>query len=106
MNEILPASHNEIVFVENNVLDYEKLIAEIKPGTELHILDAGRDGLKLIAEILSSRSSIDTIHLVTHGSAGELQLGALDLTSQNLSHYFDELAVIKQALNPEADILL
>jgi hypothetical protein len=48
------ALHTEIVFIESNVTDYQTLLNGITPGMEVHVLDASRDGLTQIAQILDA----------------------------------------------------
>ncbi|MCK9635096.1 MAG: DUF4347 domain-containing protein [Methylobacter tundripaludum] len=97
---------NEIVFIENNVADYQQLENGVKPGTEVYVLDAGQDGLAQMAQILAGRSGIDAIHIVSHGSDGAVLFGATFLSSENLQQYSGELAVIGGALTQNGDILL
>ncbi|MGZ5058791.1 MAG: DUF4347 domain-containing protein, partial [Methylobacter sp.] len=96
----------EILFVENNVADYQMLIDGAKPGIEVHVLDSGQDGLAQMAQILEGRSGIDAIHIMSHGSEASVGLGSLTLTAQNLSAHAADFETIGQALNPNADILL
>ncbi|MCK9622770.1 MAG: DUF4347 domain-containing protein, partial [Methylobacter sp.] len=96
----------EILFIENNVADYQTLIDGAKSGTEVHVLDAGQDGLAQMAQILDGRSGIDAIHIVSHGSEGALLLGSVTLTAQNLDEHATELTAIGNALSQNADILL
>jgi len=78
----------------------------VKPGLEVHLLDAMQDGLAQMAQILAGRSGISAIHLISHGSEAVLQLGTLNLNAQNLQAHAGDLATIGTALNPNADILL
>jgi len=96
----------EIVFIENNVADYQTLVNDAKPGEEVHVLDSSQDGLAQMAQILDGRSGIDAIHIVSHGSEGALLLGSLTLTSQNLQDHAAELTTIGNALTQNADVLL
>ncbi|MDP1772665.1 MAG: DUF4347 domain-containing protein [Methylobacter sp.] len=105
--QVDPASaRTEILFIENNVTDYQILSDGAKPGTEVHILDASGDGLAQMAQVLDGRSGIDAIHIMSHGSEASVGLGSLPLTAQNLSAHAADLETIGQALNPNADILL
>ena len=97
---------HEIVFIENNVADYRTLVNGVRPGMEVHLLDASQDGLTQMTKILAGRSGISGIHLISHGSEAALQLGALNLNAQNLQAHAGDLATIGNALNPNADILL
>ncbi|MCP4936114.1 MAG: DUF4347 domain-containing protein, partial [bacterium] len=98
---------NEIAFIDSSVEDLDVLLASIDAGTEIILLDANRDGVEQIAEILSSRTNVDAIHILSHGDQAELHLGTaiLDLASMN-GEYTDELAIVNQALADEADILI
>ena len=96
----------EIVFIESNVADYQKLIDSLAPGTEVHVLDASANGLTQMAAILEGRSGIDAIHLISHGAEGQVQLGSLTLSNDNLDQQRDVLAQIGAALSADGDILL
>ncbi|PPK76973.1 uncharacterized protein DUF4347 [Methylobacter tundripaludum] len=96
----------EIVFIESNVADYQSLVGDVKPGTEVHVLDASQDGLAQMAEILNGRSGIDAIHIVSHGYDASVGLGSLQLTAQNLQDHAADLATIGNALTQNGDILL
>jgi VCBS repeat-containing protein len=100
-----PAPH-AIVFVESDVQDYQTLLAGLAPGTEVHVLDAGADGLARMAQVLEGRSDIDALHIISHGKEGAVSLGALLLTVDNMAAHAGDLATIRAALDPDADILL
>ncbi|HEY8036212.1 MAG TPA: DUF4347 domain-containing protein, partial [Methylobacter sp.] len=96
----------EVLFIESDVADYQTLVDGAKPGMEVHVLDASKDGLAQMAQILDGRSGIDAIHIMSHGSDASVGLGALTLTAQNLSAHTADLESIGQTLNANADILL
>jgi hypothetical protein len=100
------AAPHAIVFVEADVPDYQSLLAGIAPGTEVHVLDAGVDGLARMAQVLEGRSDIDALHIISHGREGTVSLGSLQLSSGNMAARADDLEIIRAALNPGADILL
>jgi len=68
-------SGSAIAFIDTQVENYQSLIAGVKPGTEVVVLDANRDAIDQITEILRDRTNIDSIHIVSHGAPGSLQLG-------------------------------
>jgi hypothetical protein len=105
-SDVPAASRTEVVFVESDIADYQTLINGLQSGVEVHLLDANQDGLAQIAAILSGRTGIDAIHLMSHGAEASVGLGSLNLTAQNLQDHAAQLAVISGALNPDADILL
>lgn len=104
----MPAeSRTEVVFVDPTVPNYRELLSGMDPNVEIIMLDGGRDGIEQMAGALSGRTGIDAIHLISHGSSGELQLGTGTLNAESMSgHYAGELATIQQALSEQADILV
>ncbi|MEK7722250.1 MAG: DUF4347 domain-containing protein, partial [Elusimicrobiota bacterium] len=95
-----------VLFIDSGVADYQTLIDGAKPGTEVHMLDAGQDGLAQMTQTLNGRHGIDAIHIISHGAAGKLLIGSTPLTRANLQDYSAELAAIGNALAPDGDILL
>ncbi|MEK6641562.1 MAG: DUF4347 domain-containing protein, partial [Nitrospirota bacterium] len=100
-------STTEVAFIDPTVPDYESLVAGMGSNVEIIMLDATRDGMEQIAESLADRSGIDAIHLITHGTEGQLNIGTGALTHDSMTgQYADELATIQQALSEQADILV
>ncbi|MEH2044356.1 Calx-beta domain-containing protein [Nostoc sp.] len=105
--KLLEASTN-IVFIDPKVIDYQSLVAGITLGSEVIILDPNRDGLAQITEFLAKResNSVQSIHIVSHGSVGSLQLGSINFNLSNLDSYKNQLQKWATALTDKADILL
>lgn len=102
----ITAQANTIVFIDAAVEDYQTLAANLEPGTEVVILDAARDGVAQITEVLRERTAIDSVQIVSHGSDGLLQLGTTELSNENLAVYEKQLQQWGEALNVNGDILL
>ncbi|MCJ1886616.1 DUF4347 domain-containing protein [Pseudomonas sp. LA21] len=96
----------EVVFVDSNVRDYQQLVSGLKPGTEVVVLDANKDGLKQMADYLDGRSGVDAIHVLSHGDVGKVQLGNNWLASADLAARSELLNAIGQSLDKDGDILL
>ena len=99
----------EIVFILDNLSDWQMLAdAARQHGHEVVIVDSRSDGLRQIVGYLSGKSvgSVDAIHLLSHGSAGHINLGNTSLTSNSLHKYAETLGSIGQILNEQGDILL
>ncbi|MCB9775997.1 MAG: DUF4347 domain-containing protein [Nitrospiraceae bacterium] len=102
-----PSDHREMVFIDTWVEDYQTLMNGIHPSAEVILLDAGRDGIEQIAEVLKGRSGIDAIHLIGEGTEAELHLGTAFLTNDSISnHYAALLSQIGQSLSADADLLI
>jgi hypothetical protein len=96
----------QIVVIDPTVEDYQSLAPSAEPRKEIFILDRAGDGVEQITELLASYTDVDAVHIVSHGGPGNLQLGSIQLNSDNLDEYGDRLQQWKKALAPNADILL
>ncbi|MFC5313771.1 Ig-like domain-containing protein [Azospirillum rugosum] len=100
----LPA--HEVVFVDASVPQYDKLLQGLPPATQVVTIDANRDGLAQIADALKGQQNVTAVHILSHGSAGEISLGNAEISSATLATHTAELDAIKGALAPGADILI
>ncbi|MEL7465022.1 MAG: tandem-95 repeat protein [Pseudomonadota bacterium] len=101
------AGSNQIVFIDAAVENPGALLDAVPTGAEAIFVDAGTDGLTQIADALAGREGLDAIHILSHGDAGELTLGATILTAETIaSEHADELAAIGAALAETGDILI
>jgi hypothetical protein len=97
---------NQIVFIDRQLTDYEILAAGVLPDFEVYLLDPDLDGIRQITQVLATRGSIDTIHLVSHGSAGRIQLGNADLSIESIAKYSLELQQWSEQLAPGAELVI
>ncbi|TAF01390.1 MAG: DUF4347 domain-containing protein [Oscillatoriales cyanobacterium] len=95
-----------IAFIDSALDDRQTLHNGIAPGTEVISLNRVRNGVEQITKALASRSGITSIHIISHGSPGSLQLGATKLSLTNLKTYAKQLQQWSTALVENAEILL
>ena len=100
------AAPREIVFVDSRVRDAETLLKGFPPDAEVIFLEAGEDGLQQMAEVLGARGDVGTVHVVAHGSEGQLWLGTTFLDSSTLADHGDALAAIGRGLTADGDLLV
>ncbi len=79
------ASH--IVFVDSTLPKLNALLAGLPSDVQVHVLPADRDGMGFMAQTLIGRSGIETLHLLCHGSPGQLHLGSITLGWADLTGY-------------------
>ena len=96
----------EIVFIDAGVQDHETLTAGFREGVEVLILDGSDDGVSQISQALEDRADLDAIHIISHGSAGRLQLGSTVLESDSISRYAEALSQIGSSLTDSGDLML
>ncbi|NNG00939.1 MAG: DUF4347 domain-containing protein, partial [Desulfobacteraceae bacterium] len=103
------AVRSELVFVHENIVDYEQLIEELPTEDnrifEVIILDGDTDGIEQISDILGERSNLSSVHFITHGDEGRINLGDTVLSSDNLQQFNDAVAGWGEALTDTGDLL-
>jgi len=97
---------NTIYFITGDLRDQQTLLAGLPFGADVHLLDQELDGLSEIAKVLSDRCEIDTLHLLSHGHTGSIQLGIMSLTSDNVEDYASILRRIGVSMSARGEILL
>ena len=97
---------HQVYLIDASLENLNQLV-EAHQGDEVFVLDAQQDGVAQIAAILDGRRDLDAIHLLCHGSAGELYLGntVLDLAAVNGSHA-EALSAIGATLADDGDLLI
>uniref|UniRef100_UPI0025CE2842 DUF4347 domain-containing protein n=1 Tax=Microcoleus sp. CAWBG58 TaxID=2841651 RepID=UPI0025CE2842 len=101
-----PVSVKSIAFIDTQVPNYQSLVAGVTPGTEVVVLDGNEDAIAQITQILALRTNIDSIHIVSHGAPGSLQVGNGCLSADNLSAYSEQLQQWRSAFSQDAEILI
>ena len=108
-------SHNQInklessrtlVIIDPNITNPLQLEAGIIPGTIVRILDAHRDGINQITDILREIPHLDTLHLLGHGSPGCIYLGNSQLSLDTLPQYEAAIATWFSTPSPKTPSLL
>ncbi len=95
-----------IVFVDAAAADVVSVENALTEGATLVLLRPDADGVAQIRAHLSTLRSVQEVHIVSHGSAGELQLGSTVLSAETLSTHTANLRGWAETLAPGADILL
>ncbi len=98
---------NQIAVIDTQLPDYQVLEQTARAaGLEVLLLSGQGDGVSELAAALAGRSGIAALHILSHGSSGHIQLGNAVLNSTTLNTYAAELAVIRQSLATDGDLLL
>ncbi|MBD2112399.1 MULTISPECIES: DUF4347 domain-containing protein [Cyanophyceae] len=102
----VPSLIKGIVFVDDSIANADVLLKGLNPSLDVVFLDSARDGIDQITEALRSYSGLDSIHLLSHGEAGGLTLGATALNANTLDSYGSQLNQWGRSLSDGADLLL
>ncbi|MGV0027898.1 DUF4347 domain-containing protein [Phormidesmis priestleyi] len=103
-----------LLFIDSRVQDYQSLLAGVRLGTEVYVLDS-TDAvasqfpggvITQITQTLMGRSNISSLHILSHGATGSLELGNDRVDLGDLNRHADQLQSWASALTEDADILL
>ncbi|QEG22775.1 DUF4347 domain-containing protein [Mariniblastus fucicola] len=102
---------SQLIVIDSGVEDTDALLNEILKSRhaesfEVLALNPNQDGVAQISELLEqSKGKYSAIHIVSHGDEGQVHLGDLTLSSNNITKYADQLAGWADALTEDADLL-
>ncbi|MEQ9407094.1 MAG: cadherin domain-containing protein [Fuerstiella sp.] len=102
----------QLVFVDPAADGYQQLIDDLVASAadgrqiEVFTFDPDRDGIEQVTEILNRYRDVDAIHIVSHGTDGQVKLGNTWLSSDNFAGYAGEFAAWGRSLSAEADLLI
>ncbi|QEG21797.1 DUF4347 domain-containing protein [Mariniblastus fucicola] len=105
----------ELVVIDSAVEGFQSLYNDVLENygsdrIQIHLIDSSVDGIAEVGRILSDAAqrsdSYSAIHIVSHGDAGEIQLGNISLNASTLSDHASNLALWNDSLDSDADILI
>jgi len=99
----------ELIVVDLGIENGQQLLNEIlesrtNSAFEVRFLDPNENGIEQISSALDqSDRQYEAIHIISHGSAGQVNLGNATLSSDNVSQYASDIAGWAGALTDDAD---
>jgi hypothetical protein len=102
----------ELVIVDTSTAGYQALVDDIAAQAgagrqiEIVLIESGADGIRQITDALSGLEGIDAVHIISHGSGGEVRLGATLLDAAALRERGAEIESWAGSLTANADLLI
>ncbi|NEQ95341.1 MAG: DUF4347 domain-containing protein [Cyanothece sp. SIO2G6] len=101
-----PKLSRDVVFIDAGIDGYQALQADLPRNVDVIVLESGRDGVTQISEALGQRQNVDSVHILAHGSDGELRLGSGALNAERLLTDGVVIQAWGEALADTADMLI
>jgi VCBS repeat-containing protein len=101
----------EIVFIDASVENFQQFVDDVRNNTdanriiEVVVLDRDRDGIEQISSYLQQQNDVDAIHIISHGSDGNVQLGDITLNADSLQQNSTQIALWANAFTDSGDML-
>ncbi len=99
----------ELIVIDYRVQDADTLLSSLLNSdrdVRLLRLTAGTDGVQQITEKLEQLGNVSAIHLLTHGSGGEILLGSTVLNASTLAQHAPDFLAWQHNLTANADLLI
>lgn len=109
----LAQQRNELVVIDTDVEGYQQLLNLVlsqdsasERNIEVVVLDNDRDGVSQLSDLLASRSDLDAVHLISHGSDGEVDVGNTQLNFDTLSDNLSAISGWGEAFADDGELLI
>jgi hypothetical protein len=96
----------ELVFIDMDVQRSSNLGSIVDQNAEVILIEADSDPIDQISRAIGKHPSVKSIHLISHGQSGELQLAGQKIDVDYLASRGQELNGWRSSLTPDADILI
>jgi hypothetical protein len=104
-SSVIAPGTQEVVFIDGSLPDVQTLVADVRPGVQAIVIN-GPNGLDQIAQDLAGVTDLTAVHIISHGSTGQITFGGETLDTQDAASYQADLAAIGSSLAPGGDLLL
>ncbi|MEO1619596.1 MAG: DUF4347 domain-containing protein, partial [Cyanobacteria bacterium J06632_3] len=106
-DDLLPpegaSSPDRLIFVDASLAQLDTLTQSLA-SEEIVFIEAHEDGVQKIADVLSTRQDLLSVHILGHGSSGAVSLGNSTLSRETLAEYERELQTWGTALLGKGDL--
>ncbi len=105
-------SQVEIIFIDETTPDYELLVKDLLANGspdrtfEIITISAEQDGIQLISNILAQHSGVSAVHLISHGSDGNVNIGKSVLNQSTFSTHENLISNWGHAFTETGDLLI
>jgi len=102
----------ELIFIDSATPDYQLLIQDLLANQsadrtfEIIRIDSDDNGLQIISDTLATQSNVDAVHLISHGSDGNVNLGNVALNHNTLPDFEAAITQWGNAFTTDGDLLI
>src|SRR5436305_14383813 len=106
MKKHAAAAAQEIAFVDPGISDLATLLRSLRGEVHAIMLDPIGDPVRQMADALAGTTGLRAIHIIAHGSPGEIGFSAGALSPDNVVEHDKDLARIGAALADSGELLV
>jgi hypothetical protein len=99
------SSPETVLFVDPRVADWQELVAGVKRGVDVIMLDPNQDGISQVTQALASLTNVKNVEFLTDGTPGSITLGGTTLDAAVLGANTSAIAGWSAHLATNANIV-
>ncbi|MGB7329593.1 MAG: DUF4347 domain-containing protein, partial [Rubripirellula sp.] len=103
---VASTASRQLVLVDSSVPDLDSMLAGIDASSEIVLLSPDKSGVEQVTRILAGRQDLQSVHIISHGSSGALQLGNSVVTEATLVEQQSAIRQWSRSLASGADLML
>jgi hypothetical protein len=96
---------SQLVVIDPRVANYQSLIDQLGDSYNYLLLIADSYGVTQIANYVAANPGFDAIHLISHGSPGQVAVGTSTLSEATIGGYTEQLNQIGANLNADFTVV-
>ncbi|GAB6405877.1 VCBS domain-containing protein [Pseudomonas sp. MHK4] len=104
--EQAPSAARTLLVLDSRLENREQLVAQLPGNVTAIVVNPGEDGLAAISAALAQLGKVDSIQVMSHGSAGQFTLGNRTVNADNVDQLGQTLDQWRNNLTQGADIQL
>lgn len=95
-----------LLVIDAAVADYQHFMNGADPGCEVVRLNPNQDGIDQMTALLAERQDLESLHILSHGGPGTLQLGSSQVNLNRLNQSAEAVQGWAKALAERASIFI
>ncbi|WP_145293052.1 DUF4347 domain-containing protein [Crateriforma conspicua] len=100
------SSCEHLVLIDSEITDLSQWESALPEAAEIAVLQPGADPIDQISQILSQRRDVRSLHIISHGSVGQIRLAGQSIDQQTLTTQQEQIRHWRSAFAYDADLLL
>lgn len=99
------ADISTVLIVDPRVTNWQTLVANVKPGVDVVVLDLTKDGVSQVSQALQGLSGVKNLEFLRDGTPGSVSLGGTTLDLATLTSRASDITGWSASLSADADIV-
>ena len=100
------AYRSDLAIVDQSLQNYRKLLGNLPKDVEVILVSESDKGLAELRDKLSKYSGVRRIHLLTHGTDGEVILAGVHLSEHNMTQYKSFWQTLRRSFASDGELLV